>query len=94
MQKQVIFRQEEVPYWVIPIAGIYYSTMIIPYQGRLIGKLNVQKQDVIAELLTEFQYTTPIKGRGLKILYERAESRGYMPKMIYIGLKTLMNKFK
>ena len=30
--------------------------------------------------------------KGLEMLYDRAEGRGYMPKMIYIGLKTLICK--
>lgn len=92
MQKQNAVRHLELPYWVTPIARLYYSTIVLPYQGKLISKRNVQKQDVIAELLSEFQQTTPVDKRGLEMLYDRAEARGYMPKMIYIGLKTLICK--
>ncbi len=80
------------PYWVHPFARIYYKSLIIPYGGRLVSKSNVQKNDVINELLFEYQKRTPIDKTGLETLYDRAQNRGYMPKMIYIGLKTLICK--
>lgn len=81
-----------VPNWVAPLASIYYSTMIVPYQGKLVKKRMVQKNDVLRELMREYQDRTPIDWYGLETLYDRAESRGYKPMMIYVGLKTLICK--
>lgn len=51
----------------------------------------MQKQDVINTLMSEYR-NTPITRQGLEALYVRAESRGYMPIIIYMGLKTLICK--
>lgn len=80
------------PRWATPLACIYYKTIIIPYQGKLAGRCIVQKQDVINELLAEYRAKAPINRHGLELLYDTAECRGYLPMMIYIGLKTMICK--
>lgn len=86
------FTRCRIPHWVTPFARIYYPTVIVPYQGRLVRKRMVQKHDVIKELLHEYCERTPISQKGLENLYDRAENRGYEPMMIYVGLKTLICK--
>lgn len=80
------------PLGATPFLQLYYTSFIVPYQGELTKRKNVQKQDVINEILREYQTRTPIDIYGLKTLYDRAADRGYMPKMIYIGLKTMICK--
>lgn len=83
---------EALPRWVTPLSRLYYNTVVIPYQGELAKRKNVQKQDVINEILQEYETRTPIDKYGLRALYDRAANRGYMPQMIYIGLKTMICK--
>lgn len=80
------------PHWATPLSQLYYTTVIVPYQGELSKRKNVQKQDVINEILREYQTRTPIERYGLKMLYDRAANRGYLPMMIYIGIKTMICK--
>lgn len=80
------------PYWATPLNRLYYTTDVVPYQGNLAKRHNVQKHDVINEILTEYERKSPINKQGLELLYNRAESRGYLPMMIYIGLKTMICK--
>ena len=54
--------------------------------------LNVQKHDVINEILREYKDKAPINRNGLETLYDRASNRGYLPMMIYVGLKTMICK--
>ena len=44
---------------------------------------NVQKHDVINEILREYKDKAPINRNGLETLYDRASNRGYLPMMIY-----------
>lgn len=90
--RQAELNRKGYPYWTTANSRFYYSTMIEPYQGRLIKAKNVQKQDVINELMLEYQHKAPIHKYGLGMLYDRAESRGYLPMMIYVGLKTMICK--
>ena len=83
---------KSIPSWVTPFLILYYDTAIVPYQGKLVKRMHVQKQDVINELLTEYQAKTPVNKQGLELFYNRAESRGYKPMMIYVGLKTMICK--
>lgn len=83
---------KSIPSWVTPFLILYYDTAIAPYQGKLAKRMHVQKQDVINELLTEYQAKTPVNKQGLELFYNRAESRGYKPMMIYVGLKTMICK--
>lgn len=84
--------ESPIPDWVIPYLQLYYNTAILPYQVDLLFEKCIQKQDVINALLAEYKDKTPIHQAGLELLYTRAENRGYHPKMIYIGLKTLICK--
>lgn len=86
------FNSHKLPSWVHPLLSSYYDTAIIPYQGKLAKKHLVQKRDVINELMQEYRPKTPVDERGLSLLYDRAEARGYMPTMIYVGLKTMICK--
>ena len=45
----------------------------------------MQKNDCIRSLMRQYG-NTPITERGLSILYDRAQNRGYDTYMIYIGL--------
>lgn len=92
MGKREIFRWYNIPHWVTPLASIYYATIIIPYKGRLSKMRNVQKHDVINEILREYKDKAPINRNGLETLYDRASNRGYLPMMIYVGLKTMICK--
>ena len=92
MGKREIFRWHNIPHWVTPLASIYYATIIIPYKGRLSKMRNVQKHDVINEILREYKDKAPINRNGLETLYDRASNRGYLPMMIYVGLKTMICK--
>lgn len=92
MGKREIFRWHNIPHWVTPLASIYYATIIIPYKGRLSKIRNVQKHDVINEILREYKDKAPINRNGLETLYDRASNRGYLPMMIYVGLKTMICK--
>ncbi len=92
MGKREIFRWHNIPHWVTPLARIYYATIIIPYEGRLRKMRNVQKHDVINEILREYKDKAPINRNGLETLYDRASNRGYLPMMIYVGLKTMICK--
>lgn len=80
------------PYWATPLSRLYYNTVVAPYQGKLAKRHCVQKHDVINELLSEYQDKAPIHKHGLELLYDRAECRGYLPMMIYVGLKTMICK--
>ena len=51
----------------------------------------MQKNDCIRSLMRQYG-NTPITERGLSILYDRAQNRGYDTYMIYIGLKTVICK--
>ena len=82
MGKREIFRWHNIPHWVTPLASIYYATIIIPYKGRLSKMRNVQKHDVINEILREYKDKAPINRNGLETLYDRASNRGYLPTMI------------
>jgi hypothetical protein len=92
MGKREIFRWHNIPHWVTPLASIYYATIIIPYKGGLSKMRNVQKHDVINEILREYKDKAPINRNGLETLYDRASNRGYLPMMIYVGLKTMICK--
>lgn len=92
MGKREIFCWHNIPHWVTPLASIYYATIIIPYKGRLSKMRNVQKHDVINEILREYKDKAPINRNGLETLYDRASNRGYLPMMIYVGLKTMICK--
>lgn len=59
MGKREIFRWHNIPHWVTPLASIYYATIIIPYKGRLSKMRNVQKHDVINEILREYKDKAP-----------------------------------
>lgn len=52
----------------------------------------MQKNDVIQRIIKQYAGRTPITERGLNILYDRAQYRGYHPNMIYTGLKTVICK--
>ncbi|MBR5129219.1 MAG: hypothetical protein IKU67_04100 [Firmicutes bacterium] len=42
--------------------------------------------------MRQYAGRTPITRRGIKILYDRAQYRGYQPCAIYAGLKTVICK--
>ncbi len=84
--------RKALPYWTTPLAGLYYTTVVVPYQGKLAKRRNVQKHDVINELLNEYCGKAPLHKRGLEQLYDIAADRGYLPMMIYVGLKTMICK--
>lgn len=92
MRKFNFLSFRDIPNWVTPYLSLYYDTAIIPYQGKLARKKLVQKQDVINTLIAEYHAKTPVTRQGLELLYTRAENRGYMPMMIYVGLKTMICK--
>lgn len=52
----------------------------------------MQKYEVINGMLNKYSRRTPIHKRGLEILYDRAENRGYRPHQIKKGLKTMILK--
>ena len=92
MKKRKSLDFNNLPTWVIPHLRLYYDTAIVPYRGKMYKKKIVQKQDVINALIAEYHEKAPVTKQGLDILYTRAENRGYMPIMIYIGLKTMICK--
>lgn len=53
---------------------------------------NMQKHEVINTLLKKYSKRTPIHKRGLEILYDRAESRGYKAPEIKKGLQIMICK--
>ena len=52
----------------------------------------MQKHEIIQLLMRQYGKKTPINEHGLDVLYSRAESRGYRPAMIYMGLRTVICK--
>lgn len=52
----------------------------------------MQKNDVMNRIIREYAGKTPITVSGIDLLYNRAESRGYQPEMIYAGLRTMICK--
>lgn len=52
----------------------------------------MQKFEVINGILKRYSVKAPIHRRGLEMLYDRAENRGYQPTAINIGLKTCICK--
>lgn len=52
----------------------------------------MQKHEVIQSIMRQYGGRTPVNRQGLNVLYNRAESRGYRPFMIYIGLRTVICK--
>lgn len=52
----------------------------------------MQKHEVIKLIMQKYAHRTPITRRGIAILYNRAESRGYDSRLIYMGLKTVICK--
>ena len=84
--------RKALPYWATTLSKLYYTTVVVPYQGKLAKRKHVQKQDVINEILTEYKKKSPVNKYGLEKLYDIAESRGFYPVMIYIGLKTMICK--
>lgn len=52
----------------------------------------MQKHEVIRQIMKQYGKRTPVNINGLNVLYNRAESRGYQPFVIYIGLRTVICK--
>ena len=52
----------------------------------------MQKHEVINKVMHRYAKKTPINRRGLEVLYNRAESRGYKATEILIGLETVICK--
>lgn len=52
----------------------------------------MNRSDVINRIMNLYAGKTPVNGQALKILYARAENRGYHPWQIYTGLKTIICK--
>lgn len=50
------------------------------------------EHDVIKSIMRQYGARTPINVPALKVLYARAWSRGYIPPVIYMGLKTVICK--
>lgn len=52
----------------------------------------MRSNEIISRILKEYAHKAPITKRGLKILCNTAESRGYKPDEIYKGLKICICK--
>lgn len=52
----------------------------------------MQKHEVIRKIMHQYGGVTPITSKGISLLYDRAESRGYSSMAILIGLKTVICK--
>lgn len=52
----------------------------------------MQKFEIVNRILNRYSGKAPIHKKGLSLLYERAENRGYRPIEIYLGLKTCILK--
>lgn len=52
----------------------------------------MQKYEVIRRIMKQYAGRTPITKQGISILYDKAESRGYKPSAILIGLETVICK--
>lgn len=52
----------------------------------------MQKFEIVNGILKSYSDKAPIHKKGLSLLYERAENRGYRPNEIYLGLKTCILK--
>lgn len=50
----------------------------------------MQKHEVIRKIMHQYGGVTPITSKGISLLYDRAESRGYSSIAILIGLKTVI----
>lgn len=84
--------RKALPSWATPLSQTYYTTVVALYQEKLEKRHNMQKDDVIKEILAEYRKKSPVNKCGLELLYDRAENRGYLPEMIYTGLKTMICK--
>lgn len=52
----------------------------------------MRKYDVINRIMQQYAGRTPVNRSALKVLYARAENRGYSPWEIYTGLKITICK--
>lgn len=52
----------------------------------------MQRHEVIGAIMRQYAGRTPISKKGIALLYDRAEARGYRSFEIYIGLKTIICK--